>query len=88
MAAWLLDCWLAGPLARSLDYGRCRGVRAQVEEVTEEFAMFPADRTELAPVVSDWGHRAGDPSRPGQDADATYLHGKVQELLAADAPDQ
>ena len=59
---------------------------AQVEEVTEEFRLFPADRTELAPVVSDWGHRAGDPSRPGQEADATYLLGKVHELLQLPAP--
>ena len=55
--------------------------RAQLEEVTEEFRLFPADRTELAPVVSDWGHRAGDPSRPGQEADSAYLLGKVHELL-------
>jgi hypothetical protein len=58
----------------------------QLAEVTEEFALLPRDRSVLAPVVSDWGHRAGDPSRPGQGADAAYLREKVAELLAAPSP--
>ena len=55
---------------------------AQVEEMTEEFRLIQANRSELAPVVLDWGHRAGDPSMPGgQEAGAAYLLGKVHELL-------
>ena len=57
-----------------------------LEEVEQEAALLPADRTVLAPIVSDWGHRAGDPSRPGQEADAAFLRGKVAELLAAPPP--
>lgn len=61
-------------------------VSVQLEEVTGEFSLFPGDRTELCPVVSDWGHRAGDPSRPGQEADAAFLLSKVHELLQLPAP--
>ncbi|CAJ1358317.1 unnamed protein product [Effrenium voratum] len=34
------------------------------------------------PIQSCWGHRAGDPHRPGQQADAEFLRRCVHELLA------
>ena len=52
------------------------------EEVRDEVAMMDPARAMLAPIVSDWGHRAGDPHRPGQEADAEYLRQHVHDLLA------
>jgi homoserine O-acetyltransferase len=37
----------------------------------------------LVPLSSAWGHRAGDPHRPGQEADAELMRRTVAELLAA-----
>eukprot|EP00434_Breviolum_minutum_P038536 symbB.v1.2.034185.t1/scaffold4372.1/size40542/1 len=34
------------------------------------------------PIESDWGHRAGDPHRPGQEAEADFIKRHVEELLA------
>ena len=52
------------------------------EEVRDGVAMMDPARAMLAPIVSDWGHRAGDPHRPGQEADAEYLRQHVHDLLA------
>ena len=35
----------------------------------------------LVPIVSPWGHRAGDPSRAGQEADAEFLAKSLQPLF-------
>jgi len=54
-----------------------------VEETREEAAAIPACR--FAPIESVWGHRAGDPHRPGQEDDKVYIRKMVSELLAAAA---
>lgn len=35
----------------------------------------------LKPIVSSWGHRAGDPHRPGQHADAAFLDAELKSFL-------
>ena len=35
----------------------------------------------IVPLSTDWGHRAGDPHRPGQEADYGVIRAAVQELL-------
>ena len=53
-----------------------------LEEVSEEHSMMDPARATLAPIVSDWGHRAGDPHRLGQELDAAFLREHVHSLLA------
>jgi len=51
-----------------------------VPEIEAEAALLPNGR--FAPLASAWGHRAGDPQRPGQEEDAAWLAALVGELLA------
>lgn len=49
-------------------------------DIENEGQLIPNCR--FLPIDSDWGHRAGDPHRPGQEADADFIRRHVQELLA------
>lgn len=52
-----------------------------VEEIAErEARLIP--RSTLAPIESKWGHRAGDPGRPGQEADAAFVKEQVHAFLS------
>jgi len=51
-----------------------------VPEIQIEAKLLPNCR--FAPLDSAWGHRAGDPQRPGQQEDARKLTALVGELLA------
>jgi len=51
-----------------------------VPEIAEEAKFIP--KCSLLPIESAWGHRAGDPHRPGQEADAQLIAQRVAELLA------
>eukprot|EP00747_Dinoflagellata_sp_TGD_P094552 gnl/TRDRNA2_/TRDRNA2_166157_c0_seq1.p1 gnl/TRDRNA2_/TRDRNA2_166157_c0~~gnl/TRDRNA2_/TRDRNA2_166157_c0_seq1.p1 ORF type:complete len:699 (-),score=98.80 gnl/TRDRNA2_/TRDRNA2_166157_c0_seq1:41-1903(-) len=51
-----------------------------VPEISEEAKLLPNCR--LLPIQSAWGHRAGDPHRPGQQEDARFLKDSVGELLS------
>ncbi|CAK0808633.1 unnamed protein product [Prorocentrum cordatum] len=55
-----------------------------VAETKVEASSLPNCR--FWPLESDWGHRAGDPHRPGQEADAAALASRVAELLAEPTP--
>ena len=61
------------------------------EEAVAEAALVGArtggrtPRAEVVPLSSEWGHRAGDPYRPGQEADARLIRETVARLLAAPA---
>jgi homoserine O-acetyltransferase len=46
-----------------------------------ECGAAPAAR--VVPLSAEWGHRAGDPYRPGQEADRALIARTVAELLAA-----
>jgi homoserine O-acetyltransferase len=62
-----------------------------IEEVVAEAALVGArtggrtPRAEVVPLSAEWGHRAGDPYRPGQEADAALMRDTVARLLAAPA---
>jgi homoserine O-acetyltransferase len=51
------------------------------EEAAEEAAALAC--ASLVPLSQEWGHRAGDPYRPGQEADAALMRSTAAELLAA-----
>lgn len=51
-----------------------------VAEIEEEARMISG--CVFAPIESNHGHRAGDPHRVGQDADAQYIAGWVAKTLA------
>ena len=52
-----------------------------VDEIAaRELTLIP--NATLAPIKSSWGHRAGDPSRPGQEAEAAFIRKHVHQLLA------
>jgi len=53
-----------------------------VAEVQAEAELLP--RARFLPIESFWGHRAGDPHRPGQEKDARFLADAVGELLRED----
>ena len=55
-----------------------------VERAREEAALI-AD-CEFEPIDSVWGHRAGDPHRPGQEADAAFIRAHVHRLLLTQTP--
>ena len=50
----------------------------QVEDNRREVARMP--RAELRPIVSDWGHRAGNPAQ--SPADAAFIDQGLKQLLA------
>ena len=52
-----------------------------IEEARAEAALVRG--AEVVPLSAEWGHRAGDPYRPGQEADARLIRETVQRLLAA-----
>lgn len=55
-----------------------------VAEIEEEAQMISGSI--FAPIESNWGHRSGDPHRPGQDADAKFIAAHVAELLGTSMP--
>lgn len=52
-----------------------------VPEIAEEAKLIP--KCSFLPIESAWGHRAGDPHRPGQEADAQLIAQRVADLLAS-----
>ena len=50
-----------------------------LQDVTEEAACVP--RSSIVPLSTDWGHRAGDPHRPGQEGDFEVVRAAVHQLL-------
>lgn len=50
-----------------------------VKEIEPEAALIP--NSKFVPIESNWGHRAGDAHRPGQDADYQFVAKHVAELL-------
>lgn len=60
-----------------------------LEDVQAEAALVGArtggraPRAQVVPLSAEWGHRAGDPYRPGQEADAKLIRDTVHRLLAA-----
>uniref|UniRef100_A0A7S2W453 AB hydrolase-1 domain-containing protein n=1 Tax=Rhizochromulina marina TaxID=1034831 RepID=A0A7S2W453_9STRA len=50
-----------------------------VAHSTAEAELIP--RAVLAPIPSTWGHRAGDPSRPGQQGQSNFINKQVRGLL-------
>jgi len=50
-----------------------------VDEIEEEASWVP--NCHFEPIKSIWGHRAGDPHRPGQESDEAFLQEKVKDLL-------
>ena len=38
-------------------------------------------RGSCEPIVSAWGHRAGDPHRPGQAGERAFIRAQVEALL-------
>ena len=63
----------------------CTGDRyfAVDECAAREAALIPG--ATLLPIDSAWGHRAGDPGRPGQEEDAEFLSKHAAEFLAVAA---
>jgi len=53
-------------------------------ESQEQAALIP--NCKFAPIKSIWGHRAGDPHRPGQAEDADYIRRMVWLCLQQEAP--
>lgn len=51
-----------------------------VAETKEEAKMIPG--SVFAPIESNWGHRAGDPHRPGQEGDAEFIARQTAILLS------
>ncbi|CAE8734223.1 unnamed protein product [Polarella glacialis] len=49
-------------------------------DIEAESRLIPNCR--FAPIESAWGHRAGDPHRPGQEPEAEFIAQHVAELLA------
>ena len=52
----------------------------RAEEVREEARLLP--NAVFCPIESDWGHRAGDPHRPGQEGEYARIREAVARLLA------
>ena len=57
-----------------------------VEDLRREAALFQRGVAELRPIPSSWGHRAGDPHRPGQLEQARFITEQVRALLAIESP--
>lgn len=53
-----------------------------VEDLRREAALFRPGVAELRPIPSSWGHRAGDPHRPGQLLQARFITEQVRALLS------
>ena len=53
-----------------------------VEDVQAEAAQVAGAR--LVPLSLEWGHRAGDPHREGQQADLEKIRATVAAALAAE----
>ena len=51
-------------------------------DLEAESKLFRPDRVTLLPIPSSWGHRAGDPHRPGQDKQNDFITQNVRALLA------
>eukprot|EP01051_Picozoa_sp_SAG22_P010027 SAG22_NODE_877_length_6715_cov_28.285369_8_plen_346_part_00 len=71
-----------GAITAKVMYMPCRTDSYFRPENAEEEAAHIAD-CEYVVLESVWGHRAGDPSRPGQEADAAFIREHVHRLLAA-----
>ena len=55
-----------------------------VEDLRREAALFREGVAELRPIPSSWGHRAGDPHRPGQLDQSRFISEQVRALLAVE----